>query len=127
MAEQDYSKRNPKDSVGDPKDSVRIRFELLALFRHKAGTGRIDLEVAASGNPLPSAVDGGPTALDALRCLEAHLAPRSPGALEGSLLRRGVLLFVRSPGAPMRRIAEPAREPVLEGQTLVLATAMEGG
>jgi hypothetical protein len=110
--------------------AVRVRFELLSLFRHKAGTGRIEVEVEAGpprGATDGSAEEGGPTALDALRCLEARFAPEALGALEGESLRRGVLLFVRGPGVPMRRIPDPAGEPVREGLTLILATAMEGG
>jgi hypothetical protein len=116
--------------VSSEGGAAKIRFELLSLFRHKAGTGRIDVEVGAD-SPAPatdsSAAEGGPTALDALRCLEARFAPGALGALDGERLRRGVLLFVRGPGIPMRRIADPARELVREGLTLILATAMEGG
>jgi hypothetical protein len=114
-----------------------VRFELLTLFRQKAGRGEIVVEVGAAAaaaalESIPGNAGGtggadGPTALDALRRLETRLEPQRLGALEGDALRRGVLLFARSPGARMRRILEPARETVREGQTLVLATAMEGG
>jgi len=119
--------------------SVKVRFELLSLFRQKAGTGEIELELGTVACPAEAGGDaapgpaaeqgrvGGPTALHALRRLEAQLLPRRLGALEGDILRRGVLLFVRSPGAPMHRILDPARESLREGQTLVLGTAMEGG
>jgi len=108
---------------------MRIRFELLALFRHKAGTGHLELEVVPAGGQggNHNGEAGGLDALDALRRLEEHLGPGTLGALEGDRLRRGVLLFARSPGEPMRRIVEPVKEPLHAGQTLVLATAMEGG
>jgi hypothetical protein len=122
---------------------VKVRFELLALFRHKAGSGEIEVEVVAGAASTVATTDtagsarydlrtpgtfaSGPTALEALRCLEARLAPRALGVVEGHGLRRGVLLFVRRPGLPMERIAEPSRRPLREGETLVLATAMEGG
>jgi hypothetical protein len=115
---------------------MKVRFELLALFRDRAGAGEIEIEVAAGASPAGAdaaecAVDSHraarPTALEALRCLEARLAPRTLGVVEGNGLRRGVLLFARSPGLPMQRIAEPARRPLEEGDTLVVATAMEGG
>ncbi|MBN1835552.1 MAG: hypothetical protein JW820_06855 [Spirochaetales bacterium] len=99
------------------RGAVRIRVELLALFRDKTGTGQVELEVPA----------GCASALHALCRLEARLAPRGPGALEGGALRQGVLLFVRAPQAAMRRVADPAGELLRGGETLILATAMEGG
>jgi len=105
---------------------MTVRFELLALFRHKAGTGEIELEVVPAGGRGENAA-GIPTVLDALRCLEQRAEAGSLGALEGDRLRKGVLLFGRSPGAGMRRILEPAGEPLGPAETLVLSTAMEGG
>ncbi|MBN1835057.1 MAG: hypothetical protein JW820_04345 [Spirochaetales bacterium] len=104
-------------SAAVPGEAARLQVELLAPFRSKSGTRRVELAV-------PS---GGETALQALRRLDEQLSPRRSGALDGLSLRKGVLLFVRGPGEPMRRIEEPGREMVRGGQTLVLATAMEGG
>lgn len=105
---------------------MKVRFEFLTLFRQKAGRGEIELEIVSAG----STDEGGPgipTVLDALRGLEGSADVGRLGTLEGDRLRRGVLLFARSPGAGMRRIVDPARESLGPAETLVLSTAMEGG
>ena len=108
------------------RPAARVRVELLALFRAKAGTGRLDLELvrrAPGGGDGPGAL----TVLDAIRALEQRVEPSGVGALDGDRLRRGVLLFRRTPGEPMQRVVEPGQAALRDGETLVLATAMEGG
>jgi molybdopterin converting factor small subunit len=94
---------------------VKVSFELLALFRQKAGTDRLELEVPAAA----------PTVLAALRAAEARLGGEA--LLDGEDLRRGVLVFLKQSGAAAHRVLSPANERVGPGQALVLSTAMGGG
>jgi molybdopterin converting factor small subunit len=94
---------------------VKVSFELLALFRQKAGTARLELEVPAAA----------PTVLAALRAAEARLGGEA--LLDGEDLRRGVLVFLKQSGAAAHRVLSPANERVGPGQALVLSTAMGGG
>ena len=115
--------------------TVKVPFELLALFRQKAGTDRLEVEVptAARENPLrrrglqgaPAAAGSAPTVLDALRAAEARLGGQA--LLDGEDLRRGVLVFLKQSGGAARRVVHPAGERVGPGQTVVLSTAMGGG
>jgi len=95
---------------------MKVPFELLALFRQKAGTDRLEVEVPASGVP---------TVLDALRAAEARLGGQA--LLEGEDLRPGVLVFLKQSGGAARRVVHPAGERVGPGQAVVLSTAMGGG
>jgi molybdopterin converting factor small subunit len=95
---------------------MKVPFELLALFRQKAGTDRLELEVPTGGIP---------TVLDALRAAEARLGGQT--LLEGEDLRPGVLVFLKQSGGAARRVVHPAGERVGPGQAVVLSTAMGGG
>jgi hypothetical protein len=121
---------------------MKVAFELLALFRQKAGAGRLELEVPvagghpevpfgaapckapghAAGRPEPAA---GPTVLEALRAAEARLGGQA--LLQGERLREGVLVFIKVAGGGTRRVFRPAEERVGQDQTVVLSTAMGGG
>jgi len=115
---------------------VKVPFELLALFRQKAGTDRLEVEVptgqhgktpfgaAACKAPQPAA-GSAPTVLDALRAAEARLGGQA--VLDGEDLRPGVLVFLKQSGGAARRVVHPAGERVGPGQTVVLSTAMGGG
>jgi hypothetical protein len=98
---------------------MKVPFELLALFRQKAGTERLEVEV-----PQP-AVGSAPTVLAALRAVEARLGGQA--LLEGEDLRPGVLVFLKQGGGAARRVVHPAGERVGPGQAVVLSTAMGGG
>ena len=115
---------------------MKVPFELLALFRQKAGTDRLEVEVptgprgeipfgAAPCKVPQQAVGSAPTVLDALRAAEARLGGQT--LLEGEDLRPGVLVFLKQSGGAARRVVHPAGERVGPGQTVVLSTAMGGG
>ena len=116
---------------------MKVPFELLALFRQKAGAGRLEVEVPSGpGGETPfgaapckvpqPAAGSAPTVLDALRAMEARLG--GPALLEGEDLRPGVLVFLKDAGSgAARRVMHPAEERVGRGQELVLSTAMGGG
>jgi molybdopterin converting factor small subunit len=93
---------------------MKVVFELLALFRQKAGTGRLELELPAA-----------PTVLAALRAAEGALGGQA--LLQGERLREGVLVFLKEPRGATRRVFRPAEERVESGQAVVLSTAMAGG
>ena len=95
---------------------MKVRFELLALFRAKAGAERLEVEVPASA----------PTVLAALRTLAA-CTPQLGDLLRGEQLRDGVLVFVKEAGGATRRVLAPAAETLGAGQALVVSTAMGGG
>jgi hypothetical protein len=101
---------------------VKLSFELLALFRQKAGADRLELEV---GPPAPGAAAGAPTVLAALRAAEERLGGQP--LLDGEKLRQGVLVFVKDSGGATRRVFHPAEERIAGGQTVILSTAMGGG
>lgn len=94
---------------------MKVPFELLGLFRQKAGTDRLEAEVPT----------GPPTVLAALRAVEARLGGQA--LLEGEDLRPGVLVFLKQGGGAAHRVVHPAGERVGPGQTVVLSTAMGGG
>ncbi len=111
---------------------MKVAFELLALFRQKAGAERLELEVPAGpaaavpfGAAPCKAPPAEPTVLTALRAAEARLGGQA--LLDGEKLRRGVLVFVKEPGGATRRVFHPAEERIASGQTVVLSTAMGGG
>jgi hypothetical protein len=131
---------------------VKVAFELLALFRQKAGADRLELDVPVgacaplSGEPgsadAPTGLgpDGGepagadaptslpgyaPTVLAALRAAEDRLGGQP--LLDGEKLRQGVLVFLKDSRGAARRVFHPAEERVRSGQTVVLSTAMGGG
>ncbi len=115
---------------------MKVPFELLALFRQKAGTDRLEVEVPTgpSGEtpfgaapckaPQPAA-GSAPTVLAALRAAEARLGGQA--LLEGEDLRPGVLVFLKQGGGAAHRVVHPAGERVGPGQAVVLSTAMGGG
>ncbi|OHD76311.1 MAG: hypothetical protein A2V99_18395 [Spirochaetes bacterium RBG_16_67_19] len=115
---------------------MKVPIELLALFRQKAGTDRLEVEVATGPRgeipfgaapckvPQPAA-GSAPTVLDALRAVEARLGGQA--LLEGEDLRPGVLVFLKQSGGAARRVVHPAGERVGPGQAVVLSTAMGGG
>jgi hypothetical protein len=92
---------------------MKVSFELLALFRQKAGAERLELEV------------GPPTVLAALRAAEARLGGQT--LLDGERLRQGVLVFLKDAGGATRRVFHPSEEGITSGQSVVLSTAMGGG
>ena len=94
---------------------MKVNFELLALFRQKAGADRLALEVPA----------GAPTVLDALRAAEARLGGQA--LLDGVELRQGVLVFLKDAGGATRRVFHPSEQRITSGQVVVLSTAMGGG
>lgn len=119
---------------------MKIACELLAFFRQKAGTDRLELEVTAgsprgaagSGVPFgtapckaPAGREAEPTVLEALQAAEAALGGQA--LLQGERLREGVLVFLKEPGGATRRVFRPAEQRVGRGQALVLSTAMGGG
>jgi hypothetical protein len=111
---------------------VKVSFELLALFRQKAGAGRLEVEVraevpfgaAACKAPQPAA-GSAPTVLEALRAAEVRLGGQA--LLDGGRPRQGVLVFLKDAGGATRRVIHPAEERVGPGQAVVLSTAMGGG
>ncbi len=118
---------------------MRVGFELLALFRQKAGTDRLEIEVeVGSGAEVPfgaapckapaaaaRAPGGEPTVLAALRAAETRFGGQP--LLDGEKLRQGVLVFVKDSEGATRRIFHPSEERVRAGQVVVLSTAMGGG
>jgi hypothetical protein len=114
---------------------MKVGFELLTLFRQKAGADRLELEVPAGARaevpfgtaPCKAVPTGaGPvTVLAALRAAEARLGGQA--LLDGEELRRGVLVFLKEAGGATRRVFHPAKEQIASGQSLVLSTAMGGG
>lgn len=96
---------------------MKVTFELLALFRQKAGTERLEIEVEVPA--------GAPTVLEALRAAEARLGGQA--LLDGENLRRGVLVFLKESGGAARRVFRPVGEQLGPGQVVVLSTAMGGG
>lgn len=94
---------------------MKVRFELLTLFRQRAGTEGLEVEV-----PAPC------TVAEALRALGAA-APALDGLLEGERIREGVLVFRKGPNGATQRVARPAAQTVGAGEALVLSTAMGGG
>ncbi len=112
---------------------MKVTLELLALFRQKAGTGHLELEVPARAEvpfgaapcKAPAGAGGLPTVLEALRAAEARLGGQA--LLDGEELRQGVLVFLRDARGATRRVFRPALERVQPGQALVLSTAMGGG
>jgi hypothetical protein len=94
---------------------MKVVFELLTLFRQKAGADRLELEVP----------EGAATVLEALRAAEARLGGQA--LLDGEKLRQGVLVFLRDARGTTRRVFHPAEERIRSGQAVVLSTAMGGG
>jgi hypothetical protein len=101
---------------------MKVAFELLTLFRQKAGTGRLELEVPTGARGAAGLL---PTVLEALRAAETALGGQA--LLQGERLREGVLVFLKEAGGGTRRVFRPAEERVGQGQALVLSTAMGGG
>jgi hypothetical protein len=126
---------------------MRVQLELIGLFRQKAGTGRLEVELPVQAPARPPAgrvpfgvaackaavrrPPQGPSAASApsvLQCLLEAEASLGRGALiEEGRLREGVLVFLKDPGGATRRVLKPAEERVALGQSLVLSTAMGGG
>ena len=112
---------------------MKVAFELLALFRQKAGTGRLEVEVSAGPlveapfgtTPCQAPQGAGPSVLEALRAAEAQLGGQA--LLDGERLRQGVLVFLKDAGGGTRRVFRPAEERVGRGQGVILSTAMGGG
>jgi molybdopterin converting factor small subunit len=94
---------------------VKVACELLTLFRQKAGSGRLELEVPEEA----------PTVLAALRAAEARLGGQA--LLDGENPREGVLVFLKDVQGGTRRVLRPAEETIRSGQAVVLSTAMGGG
>ena len=124
---------------------MRVQVELLGLFRQKAGTDRLEVQLDAApaaassaeagrvpfgtapckaqGRPGPSG--NTPSVLQCLLGAEGFLG--SGSLVEAGRLREGVLVFLRHPGGAVHRVFRPAEEQVAEGQSVVLSTAMGGG
>jgi hypothetical protein len=99
---------------------MTVRVELLTVFRQKAGADALTVELAPAQG---TAGAGRPSVLQALQALRgAEL-----GLLDGSQIKKGVLVFVRTPEGTLHRVFHPDAQGLIEGQPLVLATAMEGG
>jgi hypothetical protein len=101
---------------------MKVVFELLTLFRQKAGADRLELEVGAPAST-PGCAPA--TVLEALRAAEARLGGQA--LLDGEKLRQGVLVFLRDARGTTRRVFHPAEERIRSGQAVVLSTAMGGG
>ena len=97
---------------------MTVRVELLSALRQQAGVESLTVQVAGAAKP---------SVLLALQAVEALPRDRGLGLLEGAALRKGVLAFVRTPGGALHRVFHPDAQSLAEGQTLVLATAVEGG
>ena len=112
---------------------MKVSFELLTLFRQKAGTGHLELEVPTGARaevpfgaaPCKAAGSGMPTVLAALRAAETRLGGQA--LLEGERLREGVLVFLKEAGGATRRVFHPSEKRIRSGQAVVLSTAMGGG
>ena len=109
---------------------MKVAFELLTLFRQKAGADRLELEVGeapAAGLPAGLRPLSGrqPTVLEALRAAEARLGGQA--LLDGVKLRQGVLVFLKDAGGATRRVFHPSEQRITSGQVVVLSTAMGGG
>jgi hypothetical protein len=95
---------------------VKVAFELLAVFRQKAGADRLEVELEAGLEP---------TVLAALRAAEARLGGQP--LLDGDKPRQGALVFLKDAGGATRRVFDPATARLQPGQAIVLSTAMGGG
>ena len=132
---------------------MRVQVELLGLFRQKAGTDRLEVQLdaapAARAGAAPAAASSAeagrvpfgtapckaqgrpgpsgntPSVLQCLLGAEGFLG--SGSLVEAGRLREGVLVFLRHPGGAVHRVFRPAEEQVAEGQSVVLSTAMGGG
>ena len=107
--------------------AMRVHVELLALLRARAGTGTVELELGEDPMGGKGAASLRPTVLAALQALAAGRGAQGLDLLEGREVRKGLLVFLKSPEGAMRRVISPEGETVACGETLVLATAMDGG
>ena len=98
---------------------MRVRVDLIGLFRQRAGTDHLEAE------PAEAQPGSQPSVLQCLQAAELSLGGGS--LLEAGRLREGVLVFLKEPGGATRRVLRPAEERAAEGQSLVLSTAMGGG
>jgi hypothetical protein len=96
---------------------MTVYVELLTVFRQRAGTDRLTVELGTGDGRIPSV-------LQALQTLPAEMGL---AVLEGTQTKKGVLVFVRTPEGTLHRVFHPDAQGVVPGQTLVLTTAMEGG
>jgi len=93
---------------------MTVCFELLSIFRDRTGIGALCLPVSGS------------TVGQALAALEQGFGRAVLPLLEAGRLKKGVLVFSRKPSGGLARVSG-LQQTLTDRQTLVLATAMEGG
>jgi hypothetical protein len=96
---------------------MTVHVELLTVFRQRAGTDRLTVDLGTGDGRIPSV----------LQALQALPGGVGLGVLEGTQMKKGVMVFVRTPEGTLHRVFHPDAQGLAAGQTLVLATAMEGG
>jgi len=99
---------------------VRLCFEFLTVFRQIVGRESVCLQLAERSA-------GHPTVTDALRALEDAVELKGYRLLHAGRVAAGVLIFRRTPTGALERIRNPEDQSILDGETLVLSVAMEGG
>jgi len=99
---------------------MELCFDFLTVFRQK--TGRESLTLVIPSHTIPPQ----PTIIWALEKLEKQLKAERI-ALEHGDLKKGVLVFLKSPSGAMKRVAHVRKDRPQAGDRIVLATEMEGG
>jgi len=99
---------------------VKLRFEFLTVFRRKTGLESLIVEAPeGSGQRL--------TVLEALAALQNRLEHGQLKLLDRGCVGRGILIFRRTSTGGLDRVFDPEGQRIVEGEILVLSTAMEGG
>ena len=99
---------------------MKLRFEFLTVFRRKTGLESLIVEAPeGSGRRL--------TVLEALAALQNRLEHGELKFLDQGRMGRGILVFQRTSGGGLERVFDPEGQRIVEGEILVLSTAMEGG
>jgi hypothetical protein len=93
---------------------MTVRFELLSVFRDRTGIDALCLPVS------------GFTVGQALAALEQGFGRAVLPLLEAGRMKKGVLVFSRNSSGGLVRVSG-MQQALTDRQTLVLATAMEGG
>ena len=99
---------------------MKLRFEFLTVFRRKTGLESLIVEAPeGSGQRL--------TVLEALAALQNRLERGQLKLLDRGCVGRGILIFRRTSTGGLDRVFDPEGQRIVEGEILVLSTAMEGG
>lgn len=99
---------------------MKLRFEFLTVFRRKTGLESLIVEAPeGSGQRL--------TVLEALAALQNRLEHGQLKLLDRGCVGGGILIFRRTSTGGLDRVFDPEGQRIVEGEILVLSTAMEGG